>query len=118
MFDPRLRNEEVLHLTIEPRVGGSFSFLVSRDGRETNYIGRYMEISRPPRLVFTWASAPDSPEPGVAGRVSVDILPRGSGCDLRLVHELPPHRAEFADAAREAWTQELGLLARTLSPGA
>ncbi len=39
MFGPPLRDEEVLRLTLEPRVGGSFSFLVRRQGQEIDHVG-------------------------------------------------------------------------------
>jgi uncharacterized protein YndB with AHSA1/START domain len=118
MFNPTLRREDVLRIVIDPRVGGSFSFLVRRDGQEIEYIGKYLEIDRPRRLAFTWAIAPGSPEPGVASRVQVEIVPRGKRCDLTLVQEMPAHWAEYAASAKEAWTKELGVLATTLSPDA
>jgi uncharacterized protein YndB with AHSA1/START domain len=118
MFDPSLRGEEVLRLTTDPRVGGHFSFLVRRAGKEVNYIGLYLEIDRPRRLVFTWATAPDSPEPGVASRVVIDIVPRIKRCDLTLVHELQPEWAHLAPSAAENWTKELGVLNATLTPDA
>ena len=118
MFDRSLRNEEVVRLAIDARVGGTFSFRIRRNGLETEYIGKYLEIDRPRRLVFTWAIAPGSPEPDVASRVMTEIVARGKQCDLTLVQEMPPQWADQAASAREAWTKELGVLANTLSPGA
>src|SRR2546422_4474208 len=34
MFGPSQRDEEVRRVTVDPRVGGSFSFLVRREGHE------------------------------------------------------------------------------------
>ncbi len=118
MFGKPLRDEEVLRLAIEPRVGGAFSFLVRRGGKEINHIGKYLEIDRPSRLVFTWAVAPDSPEPGVASRVVVEIAPRGKRCDLTLVHELQPQWADYAARVEETWTKEFNVLAATFSSDA
>ena len=118
MFEPSLRNEEVLRIAIEPHVDGRFSFLVLRGGKQVNYIGQYLEMDRPRRLVFTWAVVPDSPEPGVASRVVIDIVPQGKRCDLTLVHELQPEWAHYAPIAAENWTKELGILHATLSPDA
>ena len=118
MFDRALRNEEVLRIAMDPRVDGAFSFLVRCDGNEINYIGKYLEIDRPRRLVFTWATAPESAEPGIASRVVVEIVSRKKRCDLTLVHELPFHLAGYAARAQEAWTMELNLLDRTLTPPA
>ena len=40
MFGPRLREEEVLRLALDPRLAGSFSFLVRRQGQQIDHIGR------------------------------------------------------------------------------
>jgi uncharacterized protein YndB with AHSA1/START domain len=53
MFGPAVRGEEVVRITNDPRVGGSFSFVVRRQGEEINHVGEYLEIQRPWRLVFT-----------------------------------------------------------------
>jgi uncharacterized protein YndB with AHSA1/START domain len=117
MFNPTLRNEEVLHLDIDARVGGLFSFAIRRDGQDLNHVGKYLEIDRPQRLVFTWANAPDSPEPDVASRVTVEIAAQTGGCELTLTHEVPPQWADRARMHRieESWKQELGLMAVLLN---
>jgi uncharacterized protein YndB with AHSA1/START domain len=35
MFGPALREEEIIRISIDPRVGGAFSFLVRRQGNES-----------------------------------------------------------------------------------
>ncbi len=45
MCGPALRDEEVLHLEIDPRVGGKFSFLVRRQGTEIDHVGTDTERS-------------------------------------------------------------------------
>ncbi|WP_335342470.1 SRPBCC domain-containing protein [Polycladomyces zharkentensis] len=56
MFGPAHpeREEEVVRISLDPRVGGSFSFVVRRQGQEMDHVGEYLEIERPRRLVFTW----------------------------------------------------------------
>src|SRR5207244_1103972 len=99
MFGPALREEEVLHLEIDPRVGGKFSFLVHRQGTEIDHVGTYREIDRPRRLVFTW---------GIVGsdesRVTIDIRAQDEGCELTLTHDLDPAWAEYAGRTEAAWT--------------
>jgi len=51
MFGPAIRDEEIVHLALAPKVGGSFSFLVTRNGEDIEHVGKYLEIVRPSRLV-------------------------------------------------------------------
>jgi len=41
---------------IDPRVGGEFRIVMVRDDAEVLHSGRYLEIDRPRRLVFSWSS--------------------------------------------------------------
>lgn len=109
MFGPALRDEEVVRISLDPRVDGRFSFVVRRQGNEIDHIGRYLEIDRPRRLVFTWAVAPDAED---ASRVTIEIVPLGAGCELTLTHEMQPQWADYADRVREGWTKMLGALAK------
>ena len=79
MFNPALRNEEVLRIAIDARVGGLFSFRIRRNDQNIHYIGKYLEVDRPQRLAFTWTNAPESPEPDVASRVIVEIAAQADG---------------------------------------
>jgi uncharacterized protein YndB with AHSA1/START domain len=94
MFGPGVR-EEVLGIAIDARPGGSFSFLVRRRGKQTDHvIGRYLELDRPRRLVFTWRTAW---EWDGESRVTIDIVPLKGGSKLTLTHEMPPKWAETHD---------------------
>jgi uncharacterized protein YndB with AHSA1/START domain len=94
MFGPPL-SEELLGLAVDARVGGSFSFLVRRRAEEIDHVaGRYLEIDRPRRLVFTWRMAR---EPDDESRVSIDIVPIKTGSKLILTHEMSPKWAETHD---------------------
>ncbi|HVY71039.1 MAG TPA: SRPBCC domain-containing protein [Verrucomicrobiae bacterium] len=109
MFGPNVREEEIVHLNVDARIGGAFSFLVRRQGREIDHVGQYLEINSPRRLVFTW---------GIAGsdssRVEIEIMPTSGGCELALTHELAPAWADYADRTRAGWTNMLGVLAKVL----
>lgn len=112
MFGPEVRDEEVVRLTTDPRRGGQFSFVVRRQGREIDHVGEYLELDRPRRLAFTWAVVPVTSDPS---RVIIDIAPSDAGCELTLVHELPPEWADLAARAEAAWKLELATLARGLA---
>lgn len=110
MFGANLRDEEVLRIAVDARVGGRFSFVVRRQGQEIDHIGEYLEIERPRRLVFTWGAAQD----GSSSRVLIDIAPLEQGCELTLTHELDPAWAGFVDEARESWAKMIDALSKVL----
>lgn len=49
MFGPRLREEEILWIVVDARVGGAFSFLVRRGEMAIDYVGTYQHLERPKR---------------------------------------------------------------------
>jgi uncharacterized protein YndB with AHSA1/START domain len=110
MFGAKVRDEEILRISVDGRVGGSFSFLVRRQGEEIDHVGTYLEIDRPRRLVFTWGIGE-----GDTSRVIIDIVPSGTGCELTLTHELHPDWADYAARTEAGWTKMLGLLEEVLS---
>jgi uncharacterized protein YndB with AHSA1/START domain len=112
MFGPAVRDEAVVRISLDPRVGGAFSFVVRRQGQEIDHVGRYLELDRPRRLAFTWGTADTLPE---TSRVVVDILRLPGGAEVTLGHELHPDWAEQAGRTEEAWIKMLDSLAETLS---
>src|SRR5262249_49397337 len=111
MFGPALREEEILRIVADARVGGSFSFLVRRQGQEIDHVGKYREIDRPRRLVFRW---------GMAGAwedesfVVVEIVPQGGGAELTLTNEMDPKWADYASRTRAGWSKMLDALGTAL----
>lgn len=109
MFGPNVRDEEIVRLTIDPKVGGRFSYVVNRNGSEIDHIGEYRAIERPDKLIFTWSVAPD---PIDSSLVAIDISSLGVGCKLTLVHQLQPDWAHFVDRVAGSWNKMLEALAR------
>lgn len=100
---------QMVRLEIDARVGGRFVFVDRRDGEDVEHTGEYLEIDRPRRLVFTFAVPKYS---ATATRVTVDIVPLGTGCELTLFHEnVDP---EWASRTEEGWGKILKGLARSL----
>ena len=109
MFGPRVREENVVRLDLDPRVGGRFSLKVERQGELVDHVGRYLEIEHPTRLVFTWAIKELSDdEPSV---VSIDIAPKGEGCELTLTHTMDARWSEYSERTSSTWATMLDALA-------
>ena len=100
---------EMVRAEVDPRVGGTFTFVDRRDGEDAQHTGEYLEIDRPRRLIFTF-SVDSSP----GDRVTVDIVPLESGCELTLTHEMLPEWAEYASRTEQGWAGILEGLATTL----
>jgi uncharacterized protein YndB with AHSA1/START domain len=113
MFGPRVRDETIVHIALDPRVGGRFSFAVRRQDETIDHVGEYLAIERPNRLVFTWGIAN-----GDSSRVIVEIAARDNGCELTLTHELHPDWADYAERTRGGWTTMLHALESDLAPPA
>lgn len=99
--------EEILHIQTDPQEGGSFSFLIRRDGQELDHVGKYLEVSWPKRLAFTWGVGGSSPD----SKVSLDFEPQKEGCRITLAHEIPAQWADYADRVRNSWAGMLDALA-------
>jgi uncharacterized protein YndB with AHSA1/START domain len=94
---------------IDARTGGNFNFTDRRDGEDVEHVGTYLEIDRPRRLVFTFGVPKYSSQ---MTRVTMELTPAGSGCELTLTHEgvLP----EWFDRTREGWGKILDGMAAHL----
>ena len=110
MFGPSARDEEIVRISIDPRVGGLFSFVVRREGQEIDHVGEYLEIERPRRLAFTWAVGKRSPDDT---RVIIELSPLGAGCELVLRHERV--WADYETRTAQGWTTMLEAVARLLA---
>jgi len=102
---------QMVSAEIDPRVGGSFNITERRGGQDAEHTGEYLEIDRPRRLVFTMHTEKGSPDRSV---VSIDIVRQGSGCELKLTHEIDAKWAEYKDRTEAGWTMILAGLAATL----
>jgi len=114
--------DTVTRIAVEPQVGGTFSFVVVRDGREVEHLGGYVELYRPRRLAFTWGVVTDRDLSGVrpamsgAGPsgtlVTLDFAPAGAGTELRLTHEGVPE--DQALRTEEGWSKIIQALANSI----
>jgi uncharacterized protein YndB with AHSA1/START domain len=115
-IDPRIVSQwlfttaetKIVRADIDARPGGAFSIVDLRNGEEVEHCGRYLEVERPRRLVFTLQVPKYSEQ---VDCVAVDIVPTSTGCNLTLTHELSP---EWAQQTREGWTMLLETLTQKL----
>lgn len=112
MFGPNVREEEILHLKVDPKVGGFFSFLVRRGDMEIDHIGEYLAIDRPRRLVFTWGIRQD--EGTEFSRVEVEIAVVDGVSELKIAHAMDPKWADFVERGRASWQLIADALARVV----
>ncbi|HEX6384604.1 MAG TPA: SRPBCC domain-containing protein [Anaerolineae bacterium] len=100
-------NTHVAAIELNPVVGRAFRiYMETEDEQVYVHTGKYLEIQRPERLVFTWRS----PATGEReSRVTVAFYEQGKSCLVVLVHELlPDERA--VENHRAGWTDILNRL--------
>lgn len=90
----------LVRVEIENRVGGEFIFTDKRGRQLIEHVGSYLELERPSRLVFTWATVDDLPD---IDRVFVEIESTDTGSQLTLTHQLHPNWDEYKDQTIDAW---------------
>lgn len=88
---------------IDPRVGGTFRIVQTRDGQSVGHSGQYLALERPRHLAFTWATDDDEGH----DEVRVDIESIDDGSSVRLVHAIDEQWKEIADQIRQAWASML-----------
>jgi uncharacterized protein YndB with AHSA1/START domain len=97
-------------LTWTAKAGEEFFLEMIDGGNAYPHNGRFVEISRPKRLVFTWNSA----HAGKDTLVTLEFAETSGRTLLTLKHERLPS-PEMINAHRGGWTEILRLLGVTLS---
>ena len=105
-------NGEMIRCEIDARVGGRALIVERRPGGDAHHRLKYEAIERPTRLVFLFSA--DPAEEGEWTRVTVAIVPTGSGCTLTLTHEMDPQWAAYEAQTRSGWTMILDSLGRMM----
>jgi uncharacterized protein YndB with AHSA1/START domain len=83
---------------IDARVGGRYTFVEERDGKEVLHTGEYLELVRPLKMVFTFA-VPESSN--TVSTVEIVMAHLGEGCEVKLINTGVPK--EFVEETREGW---------------
>ncbi len=92
---------EVLEHDLRP--DGRYRFRYREpDGVTSIVAGRFCDISRPTRLVFTWTWEPPDPHAGIETLVTIDLVSDGGGTLVCVTHERFPD-AESRDRHDRGW---------------
>jgi uncharacterized protein YndB with AHSA1/START domain len=94
---------------LEPRVGGALLFVERRGEQDVEHVGTVVELERPTRFAFDFRVPSVSPQ---STRVTVEISPKGKGCELTLIHEGVPPDAK--QRSGDGWHKILDQLERQL----
>jgi uncharacterized protein YndB with AHSA1/START domain len=95
-------------VSVDPRVGGGYRFVMSFPDREAEIVGEYLALERPDLLSFTWRHAG-----GVDSVVTVTFATHGSGETLMTItHTRLP--AELVQDHTRGWTSIAERLAARL----
>ncbi|MEV3977434.1 SRPBCC domain-containing protein [Nonomuraea sp. NPDC049758] len=110
-FGPRMLATPVGRITLDARPGGRWrATLVGEEGFEATLEGSYREVREPARLVFTTGD-PDNPGDGPASVVTLDLLDRDGGTEMRF-HQFGVNTdQEHAEQARAGWDEFFDRLA-------
>ena len=94
---------EMVVAEIEPRVGGSFTFVDRRDGVDVMHVGEYREMQRPKRLVFSFMVPQYASE---STTVALDFVWKNTSvCDVMLRHSGVAR--EFKEQTAIGWKEIL-----------
>ncbi|TCU18122.1 SRPBCC family protein [Rhizobium sullae] len=94
-------------VSVDLREGGAWRHcILGLDGKEYWSRGRYVEISPPERLVFTFAWENDAGKPEHEMRVTVELEERGEGTRLTFRKRELPSDTEFK-LQSEGWREAL-----------
>ena len=95
-------------VSVDPRVGGSFRFVMTFPDRESEITGEYIALDRPGLLSFTWRHVGD-----VDSVVTVAFAPHGDGETLMTItHSRLP--AELVRSSTDGWGSIVEKLAARL----
>jgi uncharacterized protein YndB with AHSA1/START domain len=101
---------EIVRCDLDARVGGKYAIVDRRNGEDVLHEGTYLELERPRRIVFSLRVPKYSPD---EDRVTIEIKPLATGCELTLTTQTSD---EWAEDTRRGWAMILDVLDETL-PG-
>ena len=105
---------QVVRCEIDARVGGEFVVVDRRGDEDVAHVGKFVELERPRRIVFTFSVEKYSSD---SDRVTIEIASLKRGSEVTLTHEMQAKYAALRDRAKEGWGSILELAAEILVDG-
>ena len=103
-------NVRTRNITADVRVGGKYRWdLTSPEGKEMSAFGDYRELVPGKKIVFTWQWDDGDAWENRISVVTVELVERRGGTELRLTHEQLPSE-ESRDRHNEGWNSLLDRL--------
>lgn len=102
---------QMIQFDLEPKVGGTFTFVDRRPTGDAAHYGTYLELSRPNRLIFQFSVERTGKQNDI---VAIEIHSDENGCEAVVNHDLDPQFAEFKDRVEKGWASMLAGLEKVL----
>lgn len=102
---------QMIHVSIDPVVGGEFVFTDRREDGDIEHRGTYLVLERPSKIVFAYSVPKYSTD---LTEVTIEIKPTSEGCELTLTHIVEPEWADYMDRTVKGWTMILDNLGETI----
>jgi uncharacterized protein YndB with AHSA1/START domain len=106
------RTASIPRLELDVRVGGDYQVEIESPIGAGRLFGRYLEVKRPERLVYTFCWG-DLPQEIPETQVTVDFHERGAVTEIVITHERQPSR-RAQDFHELGWNQSLDQLTELL----
>lgn len=98
--------------------GSGWQHVLATDERVVHVVGKVVEVSRPKRLVITWASPAQADDPASYSRVTFDIEPYdGDMVRLTVTHDELEAGSGMDQGIRRGWPIVLSSLKSLLETG-
>lgn len=104
---PWSKRNGVKRMIVNPRVKGLYYLNTDRWGRDFPHFGRFLRLSKPRRIEYTWASESTY---GAETLVRITLQPQGKGTRFSLQHSGLPND-ENGRGHQEGWDHFVGALA-------